>query len=408
MSEASSPEPQSSEQDFAKLRSLEAQRAWLKERRIHNPYFNTHEGIAGAHSCIDGRDFINFASYNYSGLCGDPRVSAAAKAAIDQYGTSVSASRIVSGQRNIHSQLEEALASFLHTEDALTFVSGHLTNVTVISELVGPGDLVLHDTYIHNSAMLGCRLARAHRMSFRHNDYEGLDALLTKHRGQHKHALILTEGVYSMDGDIPDIPRLLQLKQKHNTQLMVDEAHSTGVLGKTGRGVGEYFDLKPDDIDLWMGTLSKAFASCGGYVAGRREFIDTLRYFTPGVMFSVGLPPSGAAAALCAIECLKAEPERVTRVQARARQFREIGQHLGWNIGKGRDSAIVPLIVGDSERALRLADNLCQKGINRQPIVYPGGALDQARLRFFFCAEHSEQDILTTTTCISQALTELA
>ena len=400
-SSATAPDAEPSPGGFDAQPDLDAQRAWFKSTGIHVPYFNVHEGVAGAHTQIGNRDLINFASYNYAGLCGDADVAAAAKAAIDRYGTSVSASRIVSGERPIHRELEQALAGFLGTADALTFVSGHGTNVTAIGELVGRDDLVVHDAYIHNSAQLGCRLSGARRMSFPHNDPAALDRLLRRHRAQYRRALVLLEGVYSMDGDIPDLPAILEIKRRYEAKVMIDEAHSTGVLGATGRGLAEHFGLAPGEVDLWMGTLSKVFASCGGYLAGPSALIERLRFFTPGVMFSVGLPPPAAAAALAALRKLAAEPGRVTRLRERAELFRTLARHRGWKIGPGAGSAVVPLILGDSDRTLRLADGLYRAGINVPPIVFPAIRQDQARLRFFFCADHSEDDIRHTVDVIA-------
>ena len=393
--------------EFTALRNLDAQKAWLVARGIPNPYFPLHEGTAGAHTRIGGHDLINFSSYNYLGLNGDPAVNDAAKAAIDVYGTTVSASRIVSGERPLHRELEQQLAVFTGTEDALTFVSGHGTNVTVISDLVGPGDIVFHDAAIHNSALLGAKLSGAKRVPFSHNKPEKLAGLLERHRPAYRRALILVEGVYSMDGDPCDLPGFVALKRQHEAWLMVDEAHSLGVLGATGRGVREHFGLAADEVDLWMGTLSKAFASCGGFVAGRHSLIETLRYFTPGFMFSVGLPPPAAASALAALYKLTAEPARAHLVRARADLFRDLAREHGWSIGLSRDSAIVPLIVGNSEKALRLSAALMAAGINVQPIVYPGVAHRQARLRFFFCCDHTEAEIRQAASAVTDALRQL-
>jgi 8-amino-7-oxononanoate synthase len=389
---------------FTAQPSLEAQKAWLVERGIPNPYFTLHDGIAGAHTSIGGRDMINFSSYNYIGLSGDAEVSAAAKAAIDRYGTSVSASRIVSGERPVHRELEEALASLVGAEDCLSFVSGHGTNVTVVGELVGPGDLVLHDSYIHNSLQMGCTLSGARRMIFLHNSWSALERLLTRERANYKRVLILVEGVYSMDGDLPDLPALIELKRRFNAQVMIDEAHSMGVLGAHGRGVGEHYGVDPKDIDLWMGTLSKSFASCGGYVAGSHDFIETLRYRAPGFVFSVGMPAPAAAAALAAVQKLRAEPERAARVRARAESFRVAARARGWNIGKSHDSPIVPVILRESERALRVSQALMERGINIQPIIFPAVSRNQARLRLFFCSEHSEADIDYTVRALEEIL----
>lgn len=406
-SEITATRPVGDSDSFTGQPSLDAQKAWLAARGIPNPYFPCHDGIAGAHTAMNGRELINFACYNYLGFSGDPKVSEAAKAAIDRYGTSVSASRIVSGERPLHRELEDTLARLVRAEDCITFVSGHGTNVTIVPELVGPGDLVIHDAYIHNSLVLGCKLAGARRLPFLHNNPSALERVLARERPNYQRVLILIEGVYSMDGDLPDLPRIIELKRRYDAQLMIDEAHSMGVLGDHGGGIGEHFNISASEVDVWMGTLSKTFASCGGYIAGSHAFIETLRYRAAGFIFSVGLIPPAVGAALAAAERLQAEPERALRVRARAEQFRQAARTHGWNIGQSAGSAIVPIIVRDSERALRLSAALRERGINVQPIVFPAVSRNQARLRFFFCSEHSPADIDATVAALADSMPKL-
>lgn len=357
----------------------------------------------GATTRIDGRALINFSSYNYLGLSGDPDVSAAAKAAIDRYGTSVSASRVVSGQRPIHHQLEQAIAGVLGTEDALSFVGGFSTNQTVVGHLVGPQDLILHDSLIHASVQQGARQSGATVIPFPHNSPEALDNILTQRRASGRQALIVIEGVYSMDGDWPDLARFVEVKRRHRALLMVDEAHSIGTMGATGRGIGEQCGVDPGAVDLWMGTLSKALASCGGYIAARRELIDYLRLTVPGFVYSVGLPPADAAAALAALTKLRAEPERVARLQARSRYFLQQAQAQGFDTGPSNGSPVVPVMVGDSRRAVHLSHLLYEAGILALPITYPAVPEQKARLRFFISCDHSEaqidQTIATLVAC---------
>ncbi|MEW6284051.1 MAG: aminotransferase class I/II-fold pyridoxal phosphate-dependent enzyme, partial [Candidatus Eremiobacterota bacterium] len=255
-----------------------------------NPYFQ-----------VPPCDVVDFSSYDYLGLSRHPEVVAAAIRAIETCGTSVSASRLVSGERPVHRELERDLADFLRVEDSLVMVSGHATNTTTIPCLVGPGDAILHDERIHDSALQGARASGASRQSFPHNDVGALDRILRRERARHRRVLIVVEGVYSMDGDLPDLPALVEVRDRHRSVLMVDEAHSLGVLGATGRGLAEHWGVDPARVDLWMGTLSKALASCGGYVAGRAGLIAYLRYHAPGFVFSVGMPPAQAGAARAAL-----------------------------------------------------------------------------------------------------------
>jgi 8-amino-7-oxononanoate synthase len=360
---------------------------------VANPYFKVHDGIAGVTTRIGGREYLNFASYNYLGLCGDPRISHAAKAAIDRYGTSVSASRLVAGERAIHRDLERAIADAYGVDDAVAFVSGHATNVSVIGHLFGPKDLVLHDALIHNSALQGIRLSGAHRLPFPHNDWAALDAILADKRRQFERVLIVVEGIFSMDGDYPDLPRLVEVKRRHRAFLMVDEAHSFGVMGGTGLGIREHFGLKGADVDIWMGTLSKALASCGGFVAGETALIEHLKFLAPGFLYSVGMPASAAAAALAALECMRAEPARVTTLQQRGVLFRNEARAAGIDIGLSAGYAIVPAITGKSAKAVRLFHALLGRGIHAQPILYPAVPEKAARLRFFINSGHTEEQI---------------
>ena len=280
------------------IRDLEMMRDAGAALGIESPYFRAHDGVAGGRSSIGGRSYINFASYNYIGLNGDARVAAAAKAAIDRHGVSASASRLASGERPVHAALEAALAAHYGTEACITLVSGHATNVTVIGQILGPRDLILHDRLIHNSVAEGARLSGARRIAFDHNDWAAAERELAAQRRRHGRALLVIEGHYSMDGDLPDLPRFAAIARRHDALLMVDEAHSLGVLGATGRGIAEQCGADPGLVDIWMGTLSKTLSACGGYIAGKRRLVDLLRHTAPGFVYSVGLAPPLAASAL--------------------------------------------------------------------------------------------------------------
>lgn len=374
---------------------------------IGNPYFNVHERVTNDTTVIGGRELINFSSYNYIGMSGDPAVAQAAKEAIDRFGTSVSASRLVSGEKTIHRELERAIAGLVGAEDSIVFVGGHSTNETTIGSLFGPGDLILHDALAHNSIIQGCILSGARRRPFPHNDWRTVEQLLADLRGDYRRVLVAIEGTYSMDGDIPDLPRFIEVKQRHKALLMVDEAHSAGVLGEHGRGVGEYWDVNPADVDLWMGTLSKSFGSCGGYIAGCKAVVEYLKYNAPGFVYSVGISPSNAAAALASIELLRQQPERVARLHARADLFLSLAKQHGLNTGLSKDTPIVPIILGDSLGCLTLSQALGRRGVNVQPIVHPAVEEKAARLRFFITANHSVEQIRYTIDALAEELAAL-
>ncbi len=374
---------------------------------IGNPFFKLHEGIAGATTSIGGKIFLNYASYNYLGLSGHAAVADAAKQAIDTYGTSVSASRPVSGERPVHHELEYALAEAYGVDDAIVFVSGHATNVTTIGYLLGPRDLVVHDEFIHNSALQGIVLSGARRLSFPHNDSRALDNLLAEQRRHFERVLIVVEGIYSMDGDSPDLPRFIEIKQRHHAWLMVDEAHSFGVMGKNGLGIREHCGVQGRDVDIWMGTLSKALAGCGGYIAGETALVEHLKFLAPGFLYSVGMSPPVAAASLAALRCLLREPERVRTLQARGQQFLQLARAAGIDTGTSSGLAVIPAIVGSSLKAARLSAALYRHGINAQPILYPAVPEKSARLRFFMSCEHTEAHIRHTVQVVAQELKQL-
>jgi len=369
---------------------------------LRNPFFIVHDGVAGAVTRINGREFLNFSSYNYLGLAGHPAVSKAAKDAIDRYGTSASASRLVAGERPIQRELELALAELYGVEDCLVFVSGHATSVSTIGYLFGPKDLIIHDTLIHNSALEGIKLSGGTRRSFPHNDTQALDAILAEIRGQFERVLIVVEGHYSMDGDIADLPALIDIKRRHGCFLMVDEAHALGVLGATGKGSHEQFDVPGKDVDIWMGTLSKTLAGCGGYIAGERTLIEHLRYAVPGFVYSVGIAPSLAAASRAALKIMLKEPERVVRLRENSGMFLKLAKEIGIDVGTSQGLAIVPAITGSSLKAAKLSNQLFDNAINVQPIVPPVVENKAARLRFFFSNLHTEVQIRQTIEMIKR------
>jgi 8-amino-7-oxononanoate synthase len=363
---------------------------------ISDPFFRVHEGIAGAETVIDGRSFVNFASYNYIGLNGHPDIVSATTAAIERYGTSVSASRPVSGERPIHRDLEHALARVHETEDCVVLVGGHSTNVTVIGHLLGRDDVIVHDALIHNSIVQGAILSGARRVPFPHLDHEAADRLLRETRPRGGHALLIIEGHYSMDGDVPDLPAFIAAARRNRAWLMVDEAHALGVLGPRGFGTADRFGVDPGEVDIWMGTLSKSLVSCGGYIAGSKNLVDYLKVAAPGFVFSVGMAPPAAAAALAALELLEREPERVRQLNDRAALFLRLAREGGLDVGGSIGASIVPIVTGSSIRAGRLAQALFDRGINVQPILYPAVPERAARLRFFLTASHTEEQIRDT------------
>ena len=390
--------------EYVKLReNLEM----LDASGLSNPFFVVHDGPTTDRTIIAGREFINFSSYNYLGMSGDPAVGRAAKAAIDRYGTSASASRLVSGQRAIHVELERETTRFLGTEETIALVGGHATNETVIGHLFGSGDLILHDALAHNSIVQGCILSGARRRPFAHNDWQAADRLLEQFRHEYRRVLLVIEGVYSMDGDIPDLPKFVEVKQRHKALLMIDEAHSMGVLGATGHGIAERFGVDRDDVDIWMGTYSKSLGSCGGYISGCKALVEYLRYTAPGFVFAAAMAPGAAGAALASLRLLEAEPQRVARLRENAGLFLALARQHGLNTGMSKDSAVVPVILGNSIHCLKLSRAMFTRGVNVQPILHPAVEESASRLRYFITACHQEEQLRYTIDAMVEELQKI-
>jgi 8-amino-7-oxononanoate synthase len=387
---------------------LHLQRAAAAHLGIDLPYFRLHQRVARNTALIGDREYINFASYNYLDLCGHEAVSRAAKEAVDRYGTSASASRPVSGERPYQRELERALAEMHGVEDCAVFVSGWATNVTTLGHLFRGKDLILHDAGIHNSVLQGALLSGARRISFPHNDWQALDGILRRERAKHERAVVVIEGIYSMDGDFPDLDRFIEIKRRHGTFLMVDEAHSIGVLGARGFGIGEHFGVDPRAVDIWMGTLSKTLASCGGYVAGEPALVEYLKFSAPGFLYSVGMAPPVAAAALAALEQLRAEPERVARLHEAGELFLDLARQAGLDTGGSAGYSVIPVIVGSSLKSVMLSNALFERGINVPPIIHPAIPERAARLRFFICCTHTPEQIRQSIEAVSEELRRLA
>ena len=368
---------------------------------LKDPYFLVHEGDAGSSTVIDGRRMINFSSYDYLGLNRHPEVRAAARAAIDRYGVSTGASRLVAGERPVHRALEAALADHYRQAACISFVSGHAANVSTISALLGPRDVIVHDALAHNSIVMGAQSSAADRRSFPHNDLRGARLMLRSIRSRYERALIVAEGLYSMDGDLCDLTALVELKERHQAWLMIDDAHGLGVLGPWGYGVFEHFGRSGADRHMDGHAfedacrLRRLYCRRGGAVA-------FLKHAAGGFVYSVGMPPPVAAAALAALEILHREPERPARLRERARQFASACREAGLDIGASVGEAIIPVMTGNSIRAAALSQRLAERNINVQPIIAPAVPDGLARLRFFLSSEHDPEDIAASVLAIEQ------
>ncbi|WP_377295133.1 aminotransferase class I/II-fold pyridoxal phosphate-dependent enzyme [Rhizobium sp. SG2393] len=394
-------------EDLPEYKQVMTQKLVSEQMGIANPFYRAHQTAAGATTIIDGRELINFASYDYLGLNRHPKVLEKAAETIKTFGISASASRLVAGERPVHQQLEEAIARFYGVDAAVSFVSGYLTNVAAISCLMGPQDLIVHDEFIHNSALSGIKLSGATRRLFKHNDAADLEHVLRTVSGDYRRILVIVEGIYSMDGDVANLPAILKLKAEYGFWLMVDEAHSLGVLGKRGRGTFEHFDIDPKQVDIWMGTLSKTTCSCGGYVAGSEALAAVLKAQAGGFVYSVGLAPALAASAIASLEIVAREPERTARLRHNGELFLKLAQEAGLDTGLSVGYSVVPVLVGDSLRAVQLSNELLAAGVNALPIIHPAVPEGLARLRFFITSEHTDAQIRETVRLTAEKLKAL-
>ena len=349
---------------------------------------------------VRGREMGMYASYSYLGLVNHPRINEAARKAVDKFGTGTHGVRSLAGTLTIHTELEETIANFKHTEDAVTYSSGYATNLTVVSTLMGRGDYVFSDKLNHASIVDGCLMSGAEFRRFRHNDMEHLEGLL-KNAPADVAKLVIADSVFSMDGDIIDLPKVLELTAKYKAWLMIDEAHSIGVLGATGRGIEEHFGLG-DVIDIKMGTLSKTIPSVGGYIAAKKEIITYLRHASRAYIFSAALPPAQAAAANEAFKVILDEPERIEKLNLNTKQFIGGLKSMGFDTML-TETAIVPVLCGDDETAFMMTREAQHNDVFVLPVVSPAVPEGLARLRATVTAAHDPSEIERAMDVIGEA-----
>lgn len=340
-----------------------------------------------------GRRFINFGHYDYLSLGEHPDVMAAARRTLDTVGLASKGSRLTGGERLLHGEFERELAAHIGTEAALLMVSGYLSSLSLVPHLVGSSDLVIVDELIHSCGSVGAKASRATMKLFRHNDLAHLEEILEAHREQHGLCLIMVEGLYSMDGDMPDLPGLLRLREKYGAWLMIDEAHSIGPVGAAGRGICEHYGVDPNEIDIIMGTLSKTFVSMGGFICARRDVIDWLRFTLPGFVFSVGLSPVIVAASLEALRVAKREPQRSDALRTATRAFIERANARGLNTGQAMGYGIVPVYFETPVLTALVSRALGEAGIYAPPIIQAGIKPNTTRIRFFISTGTQLDDI---------------
>jgi glycine C-acetyltransferase len=364
-------------------------------------YLKEIERLDGAYVYTQGKRMLMLASYSYLGLIGHPKIAEAARKALEKYGTGTHGVRILAGTLPVHKELEETIARFKGTEDAIAYTSGYVTNLSTVSTLVGRNDVVICDKLNHASIVDGCLLSGATFLRFQHNDVSSLQDHLERIKDQDIAKLVIVDAVFSMDGDISPLPQLVELCQKYGAWLMVDEAHSLGVLGETGHGIEEHFQM-PGSIPIKMGTLSKTIPAVGGYIAGKKDLIDFLKHNARAFVFSAALPPPVAAAAKASFEVIEEETWRVHRVQENMRFFKKGLEDLGFSTFNSQ-TPVVPILIGDEETTLRVTRFLQDEGLFVLPVLPPAVPPLTCRLRTTVTAAHTLEDIAMALEIIGRA-----
>lgn len=365
------------------LQKLKDQNLWWTLR--------VHQSAQAARTQVDGRQVISLASNNYLGLTTHPKLKKAAIDAIKKYGVGSGAVRPIAGTMAIHEELESKLAKFKHAEASLVFQSGYISNVAVVSTVMGEGDLIVSDQLNHASIIDGARVTKSERKVYPHSDVQALEQLLKDTQGKYRRTLVVTDSVFSMDGDIAPLKEINALTKKYGTLFMVDDAHGSGVLGKHGRGAVNHFGLD-GQVDIQIGTLSKAVGAMGGYVVGTKDLREYLIQKARPFLFSTSHPPSVAATCLAALEVMQKEPKWLKQLWDNTAYFQGELKRMGFNTGKTQ-TPITPVIAGDPERAQQLSARLWKEGIFVQAIVFPMVAKEQSRVRAMVTAGHTTQDL---------------
>jgi 8-amino-7-oxononanoate synthase len=353
------------------------------------PYFKAIESGADTEVRIDGRRLIMIGSNNYLGLTQDKRIKEAAMKAVEKYGSGCTGSRFLNGTLTLHEELEEKLAEFMNKEAALVFSTGFQTNLGTISTVVGKDDIIFADRSNHASIVDGCRLSFGRVVKFKHNDMRDLERLLGASRDQGK--LIVVDGVFSMEGDLINLPDIVKTAKKYSARIMVDDAHSIGVFGKHGRGTAEHFGLD-DDVDIVMGTFSKSFASLGGFIASEARVIDYVKHHSRALIFSASMPPAAVASTIAALEIIKSEPERRERLWKNVKKMKSAFEEMGFDTC-GSQSPVIPIVIGEMMDTFVFWKRLFESGVFANPAVPPAVPPGKSLIRTSYMATHTDEEL---------------
>ena len=354
------------------------------------PYFTPIQEVNGNKVKVEGKEMIMVGSNNYLGLINHPRVTKAAQEAIDRYGVATCGSRFLNGTLDIHVELERRLAKFMKKEAALAFSTGFQTNQGIISTIVGKGESVITDRMVHASIIDACRLSFGNIHKFKHNNMVDLERILSS-LDKEKGKMIIVDGVFSMEGDLANLPDIVDLARKYNAMVMVDDAHGIGVMGKNGRGTAEHFGVE-DDVDIVMGTFSKSFASLGGFVAGKKKVISYIKHFARSLIFSASITPASVATVLATLDIIETEPQRRERLWQITEKMKSGFQAMGYNTGE-TETPIIPVIIGDDDVTFMMWKFLREEEIFTNPIIYPAVPKGQALIRTSYSATHKEEEL---------------
>jgi 8-amino-7-oxononanoate synthase len=363
------------------------------------PYFTPIQEVCGNKVKVDGKEMIMVGSNNYLGLLDHPKVRKAAQEAVDRYGVATCGSRFLNGTLDIHVELEEKLAQFMNKEAGLAFSTGFQTNQGIISTLISRGDAVIADRMVHASIIDACRLSYGDVCKYKHNDMADLERQLSsidKDVGK----LIVVDGVFSMEGDLANLPDIVELAKKYDTQIMVDDAHGIGVMGKNGRGTAEHFGVE-DEVDIIMGTFSKSFASLGGMVVGKKKVISYIKHFARSLIFSASITPASVATVLATLDIIQNEPERRERLWQITEKMKSSLQDMGYDTGP-TETPIIPVFIRNDELAFMLWRLLRENGIFTNPIIYPAVPKGEALIRTSYSATHTDEELDTVLACFEK------
>lgn len=363
------------------------------------PYFTPIQEVRGNKVKVDGKEMIMVGSNNYLGLIDHPKVMKAAQEAVARYGVATCGSRFLNGTLDIHVLLEERLAKFMKKEAALAFSTGFQTNQGIISTLIGRGDAVITDRMVHASIIDACRLSHGSVYKYKHNDMSDVERQLSsvdKNVGK----LIVIDGVFSMEGDLANLPEIVKLAKKYDSKIFIDDAHGIGVMGKNGRGTAEHFGVE-EDIDLIMGTFSKSFASLGGFVAGKKKVISYVKHHARALIFSASITPASVATVLATLDIIEKEPERREKLWKITKKMKSGFQAMGYETGP-TETPIIPVIIGNDELAFMLWKLLREEGIFTNPVIYPAVPQGQALIRTSYSATHTDEELDTVLGCFEK------